>query len=91
MEPSPPASQPDALGTLLDQMIERRNAVCADHALTISHKHCIGCVLVMDHMRENHQNLEYGTQEQWVEETAYCQWHEREIFRQFLRERGVGL
>jgi hypothetical protein len=72
-------------------MIARRNEVCQEYALTINHQHCIGCMLVLEHMQRNHPEMKYGTVEQWVEESAYCGRHEREIFREFLRSKGLNV
>lgn len=83
-------SQPDPLANLLDEMIAARNAVCQEFALTIDHKHCIGCTLVVDYMKTHHPTMEYGTQQQWIEESAYCSLHERQMFADFLKSRGVG-
>lgn len=72
---------------LIDSFILERTKVCHEYALNISHRHTIGCVLVMEHMKNNHPGLEYGTQAQWDEEAAFCLRHEREIFKRFLLER----
>lgn len=82
---------PKPIDSLLDEMIAFRQQVCTEHALTIDHKHCIGCLLVMDHMQKNHPNMVYGSEDQWVQESAFCAWHEREIFKEFLRQRGINL
>ena len=71
-------------------MIAHRNAVCEEFALTVDHKHCIGCTLVMDYMKTHHPHLEYGTEQQWIEETAFCALHERQLFEEHLKMRGVG-
>lgn len=85
-----PSASPSKLHQLLEEMIARRNEICREFALTIDHKHCIGCTLVMDYMMKNHKDLPYGTEQQWIEESAFCQLHERDIFAQFLKDRGVG-
>ena len=72
-------------------MIARRNEICREYALGVDHKHCVGCMLVLKYMEDNHPGTEYGTQDQWLQETAYCQLHEREIFKQFLIEQGINL
>lgn len=84
-------SDPRPIDSLLDEMIAWRQAVCFEHALTIDHKHCIGCTLVMEHMQKNHPSMEYGTEDQWVQESAFCALHEREIFKEFLRTKGIEL
>jgi hypothetical protein len=71
-------------------MIAHRNEVCQEFALTVDHKHCIGCTLVMDYMKQHHPSLEYGTQEQWIEESAFCALHERQLFAEYLKSKGVG-
>jgi hypothetical protein len=83
-------SPSDPLAILLDGMIAHRNEVCQEFALTVDHKHCIGCTLVMDYMKQHHPSLEYGTQEQWIEESAFCALHERQLFADYLKSRGVG-
>ena len=90
MNEPPSVSPSNPLALLLDEMIAARNAVCQEHALTVDHKHCIGCTLVMDYMQKHHPNLQYGTQQQWIEESAFCALHERQMFEDFLRSRGVG-
>lgn len=90
MAETPSESPPSPLVALLDEMIAQRNAVCHEFALTVDHKHCIGCSLVMDYMKNHHPNLEYGSQAQWIEETAFCALHERKMFEDFLKARGVG-
>jgi len=70
-------------------MIEYRNSICNEHALNIDHRHCIGCMLVMKHMKENHPDMVYGTEKQWIEEAAFCARHEREIFDEFFRQEGA--
>lgn len=87
--PSASPAPPSPLAALLEGMIAHRNAVCQEYALTINHRHCIGCTLVMDYMKAHHPNLEYGTQAQWVEESAFCALHERQLFETFLKDRGV--
>jgi len=86
----PSKSPTDSLFELLDGMIAARNAVCQEYALTVDHKHCIGCTLVMDYMKNHHPAMEYGTQAQWIEESAFCSLHERQMFADFLKSRGVG-
>lgn len=81
---SPGSESGDTLGDFLDRMIQHRNSVCYEHALNVDHRHCIGCVLVMKHMQENFPNMQYGTEEQWVQESAFCALHERELFREFF-------
>jgi hypothetical protein len=71
-------------------MVAHRNAVCEEFALTVDHRHCIGCTLVMDYMKTNFPNLQYGTQEQWIQESAFCALHERQLFADYLRSKGVG-
>lgn len=90
MNDATPSKSPSPLAALLDEMIAARNAVCQEHALTVNHKHCIGCVLVADYMKTHHPNLQYGTQDQWVEEAAFCALHERKMFEDFLKAKGVG-
>jgi len=71
-------------------MIIYRNEICKEFALTMDHKHCIGCVLVMEYMQKNFPDMTYGTEEQWIEESAFCQLHERDIFSQFFKDKGIG-
>ena len=78
------------LGPLLDEMIQHRNLICSENALNVDHGHCIGCLLVMKYMQDNFPTMQYGTIEQWAEESAYCSRHEREIFADFLLQRGLG-
>lgn len=83
MESPVPSSQLSLLG-FLERMIEYRSSICHQHAIDIDHQHCIGCVLVMEHMQKNFPQMAYGTEEQWVEEAAFCQIHERDIFAEFM-------
>jgi len=85
-----PSASPSKLQQLLEEMILYRNEICREFALTVDHKHCIGCTLVMDYMMKNFPQLPYGTEQQWIEETAFCQLHERDILAQFLKDRGIG-
>ena len=80
----------DRLGPFLDRMIQYRNTICNEHALNVDHRHCIGCSLVMQHMQENFPKMVYGTDQQWIEEAAFCARHEREIFREFFRREQAG-
>jgi hypothetical protein len=77
----------EAFDELIDSFMLERASVCHEFALDISHRHTIGCVLVMKHMKDNHPDLEYGTRAQWEEESAFCLRHEREIFKRFLLEK----
>lgn len=70
-------------------MIAQRNAVCQEYALTVDHKHCIGCTLVMDYMKTHHPQMKYGSQEQWIEESAFCSLHERKIFEDYIKAHGA--
>ena len=83
-----PSSPGSKLHAFLEELLLYRNEVCYEHALTIDHKHTIGCTLVMKHMQATHPNLEYGTEAQWAEEAAYCLCHERDIIAEFLAKKG---
>ena len=72
--------------SFLDRMIAYRNAICDEYTLKVDHRHCIGCLLVMQYMKENHPNMQYGTKKQWEEEEGYCARHEREIFKEFMSQ-----
>jgi hypothetical protein len=74
---------------VIDEMIEYRQSVCQEYALTINHQHCIGCSLVLDFMQKEHPNMVYGSVDQWVIESAFCARHEREIFIDFLKTKGI--
>ena len=88
---APPSTSLDKLTALVDGMVAWRTEICPEHALTVNHQHTIGCVLVMDYMQKHHPNLAYGTQAQWIEEAGFCTLHERQIFIEFLRSRGIGV
>jgi len=88
--PSKSPEKSKLLAPILDEMIQNRNLICSEHALNVDHGHCIGCVLVMKYMKDNFPDMQYGTMEQWAEESAFCGRHEREIFSDFLISRGLG-
>lgn len=77
----------DEFDAVIDAFLQARTVVCHEYAMTVDHQHTIGCLLVMKHMKDNHPNMKYGTQAQWTEEAAFCQRHEREIFKRTLLER----
>ena len=85
--PNLPEVQLSEFDSLIDAMIAERMRVCHEYSLDVNHRHTIGCVLVLQHMKENHPHLNYGTQAQWDEEAAFCARHEREILKRFLVER----
>lgn len=87
--PAPSSPGRTSLGGFLEELLLYRNSVCYDHALTIDHKHTIGCTLVMKHMQEHHPGMEYGTESQWAEEAAYCLCHERDIIAEFIAKKGA--
>ena len=86
---SPDAGKAARFGEMIDGMIAQRNAVCDEYALKINHRHTIGCLLVQDYMQKNHANLPYGSQAQWVEESAFCALHERQMILDFFRSKGL--
>lgn len=77
------------LASLMDEMIAYRQSICTEYALTINHQHCIGCSLVLDFMQKEHPGTVYGSVDQWVIESAFCARHEREIFCDFLKTKGL--
>jgi hypothetical protein len=95
MEGSPPPSPSSPgkarLEDFLHGLVAHRNQVCHENAITIDHKHCIGCVLVMRHMQDNHPGMEYGTEAQWIEESAFCAMHEVDLMRDFIERNRDGL
>ena len=80
----------DKTDSYIEDMLQWRNAVCHEHALTINHTHCIGCELVLRYMQKEHPNVEAGTQKQWELEAAFCLIHERDIIKEFIRSRSKG-
>ena len=72
----------------LEELLLHRNEVCHQHVIEADHQHCIGCTLVMDHMRRNFPDMKYGTEEQWIEESAFCLAHERDILAEFISKGG---
>lgn len=72
---------------LLNEMIIQRMEVCSHYGIKASHRHTIGCTLVLQYMKEHHSDVEYGTQKQWELEAAFCVRHERELMKRFLLER----